>query len=365
MAEDVTSKLRSVSVEQIKNRKYFTKVWSVPARCDLKYVCFNWNNCPTLSIPFNERGKIIYPLDGLDITSRDSCELEELEKQAMRMLSKVNLSKYKNLKLKISYEEPLGDIELELVNGAGRRVAYYSRKANTVMFRQSDVHDSLFSAGDIVDEIIDGELVETGFISYHDLDDLDTVISGIESVEEDDMMFEKPVMYHRYLTDTPSNMKKFIRNALAKQPSDTVGDFSDTEINEILDSKGKKVLPKYINGLRFIGTGEPHLKLESQTVAFSEDAENEKQLADAIFGRRRDLSKKIDYHEIYDYIQKQEGAFDSLPKEEKAKVKKDYKQRMRQLNSRIGSMLGLGEEKALTSVFDGIAVNHHLLKPKN
>lgn len=118
MAKDVTSRLRSVSVEQIKNRKYFTRVWSVPAKCDLNYVCFNWSNCPTLSIPFNERGKIIYPLDGLDITTRDGCELDELEKQAMKMLSKAATRKSKNLKLKISYEEPLGDIELELANDA-------------------------------------------------------------------------------------------------------------------------------------------------------------------------------------------------------------------------------------------------------
>lgn len=364
MAEEVKCELRYVLAEKIK-RKRRTKVWAIPRDLNLDSVYFFWGN-RTFVKSLRDGGNPTNPVEDWNVAFRDGTELNDLQHRAVKMLRSVNLKKYKNLKLKMLYDETLGDIELELVNGAGGRLALYSRKAVTIMFRKGDVHDSLFSDADF--EVRYKDKVHADFIkvsSYHNLSDLGIVVSGIETEENNGTTIDRPVSFYRLLTDTPENMRKFVKTALAKQPSSVVEDLSVDEINDILETRGQKVLPTYIDGLRFIGTGEPHLKLGDITIAFGEEATNEAQLADAIFGKRRDLSKKILYHELYDYIQQEEGAYDSLPKDEKSKVIKDYKQRMRQLNYRIGSMLGLGKEKALTPVLDGIAINHLLLKPKN
>jgi len=50
-----------------------------------------------------------------------------------------------------------------------------------------------------------------------------------------------------------------------------------------------------------------------------------------------------------------------LDKKERENYIRDYKQRMRQLNYRLGAMFGLGENKALVSVDAGIAIDHRLL----
>ena len=124
-------------------------------------------------------------------------------------------------------------------------------------------------------------------------------------------------------------------------------------------------MPKYINGLRFIDTGEPYLKLGDLTNALSVSATNEAKLAKVIFGRRRDLSKIIRYEEIYDSIRETDGLYGTLASKQKNEVDKKIRDDAIRLNHRIGAMLGLGEEKALVTVEDGSAINHHLLKPKN
>ncbi|MBQ7802507.1 hypothetical protein IJ380_01400 [Candidatus Saccharibacteria bacterium] len=364
MTEEVKYELRYVIAEKIK-RKWHTKVWTISKDLNLDSVYFFWGN-RTFGKSLSDGGNPTNPVEDWDVTFRDGTELNDLQHRAIKILRSVNFKKYKNLKLRMRYDEVLGDIELELVNGAGGRLALYSRKAVTIMFRKGDVHDSLFSDADFevkYKDKVDADFLEVS--SYHNLSDLGIVVSGIETEESNGATIDCPVSFYRLLTDTPENMRKFVKTALAKQPSSVVEDLSVDEINDILEARGQKALPIYIDGLRFIGTGEPHLKLGDLTIAFSEEATNEAQLADAIFGKRRDLSKAISYHELYDYIQHQEGAYDSLSKSEKAKVIKSYKQQMRQLNYRIGSMLGLGKEKALTPVLDGIAINHLLLKPKN
>ncbi|MBR2543598.1 hypothetical protein IKF03_03350 [Candidatus Saccharibacteria bacterium] len=366
MVKDVNSKLRHVDANYFGKRKPLTAVWPIPAKCNLDDVHFNFMEYRN---HWDEKGKRepIYPLEDWSekITIQDGFELAELDKQARKVFADVNPCKYKNLKLKISYDEVLGDIELELVNGAGQRMAYYSKKATLVTFRKSDVHDSVFSAGDTVIEVIDGDPVETDFISYHNLDDLRVAITGIETVEKNGVVSDETILYYRLLTDTPRNIKKLVRSALNKLPSNAISDLSDSEVNEVLDNRGKKVLPKYINGLRFIGGGEPYLKLGELTNAFSVDAKNEARLAKVIFGERRDLSKTIFYEEIYDSVNESYGLYGSLSDSQKKAENKRLRDDMGRLNHRIGSMLGLGEKKALVSVEDGIAVNHHLLKPKN
>lgn len=364
MAKDVKSDLRYVLAEKLK-KKWHTKIWSISKSLNLDSVYFFWGN-RTFGKSLTDGGCPTNPVENWDIAFRDGTELNELQHQAVKLLRNANINKYKNLKLKMGYDEVLGDIELELVNGAGKRLSAYTKKAVIVMFRKGDVGDSLFSDFDYEIKTInkvDADL--TKIESYHNLCDLGVAITGIETKEECGILTNRSISYYRLLTDTPSNMNKFVKTALEKQPSSILGDLSIGEINDVLDKRDKKVLPKYINGLRFIDTGEPYLKLGDLTNAFSVSATNEARLAKVIFGRRRDLSKIIRYEEIYDSIRETDGLYGTLASKQKNEVDRKIRDDAIRLNHRIGAMLGLGEEKALVTVEDGIAINHHLLKPKN
>lgn len=361
MTKDVNpDKYYTVAVEKLeKYRKVFSTSWNLPQKLSLNNVYINHFRYNYWSALRNKEEPPIFPIDW-DITCYDGTELDELERAVLNMLSSFKSSKYDNLTLKISYEEFLGDFTIELVdNTAKKTLASHSKTAVAITVCPSLVRkESMFS--------------EAG-----ELSDLLVVVNGEETVENyNTTCFGTHISATKLLiTNTPDVIEEIIGIAIGDQPSTVIGDLTNEEIALVLAARGRKIVPKYINGIEYIGKGQPRLKVGDYTLTFDgEEATKETHLAEVIFGKPRDLSETITYEEIFETLEGKNAPDDEMARiagrkwieledKERKTCIKDYKQRMRQLNFRLGSMLGLGEEKALTSVEAGIAVNYKLLKP--
>lgn len=363
MSKVVKSKFYTIDAEKLKKyRKTFSASWSIPKNLNLDNVFFS----PLALSGYNRyrasvRGgeKPIFPVDEWDIIFRDGTELLELECAVRNMLSNFELSKYADLTLKISYEILLGDFTLELANNAtSETLALHSKNSAKVTICPSIARkESIFSG-------------------VGELSDLLVAIDGEETIENSTLRFDTHITTAKLLiTDTSEVIDDIIRIAIAGQPTTTVEDLTDAELALVAASRGWKLVPRYLNGIKYIGKGQPRLKVGDYVLAFDgEEATKETHLAEVIFGKPRDLSETITYEEIFEALEGKDATDDELAriagrkwieledKDRKLYIK-DYRQRMRQLNFRLGSMLGLGEEKALTSVEAGIAVNYKLLKP--
>ena len=362
MAKDVKTKFYTIDVEKLeKYRKTFSTSWSIPKNLNLDNVSFS----PFALSGYNgwkasARGdeKPIFPVGEWDIIFRDGTELLELESAVRNMLSGFELNKYADLTLEISYEELLGDFTLELVNNTtGETLALHSKISAKVTICPSLARkESIFS--------------ESG-----ELSDLLVAINGEETIENSSLRFDTHITSTKLLiTETPEVIDDIIRIAIVCQPATTVEDLTDAELALVVASRGWKLMPRYINGIKYIGKGQPRLQIGELVVTFGgEEATKETHLAEIIFGKPRDLSEAITYEEIFETLEDGNAENDeiakavgrkwmNLSKKERIECIRDYKQRTRQLNFRLGSMLGLGEERALTSVEAGIAVNYKLLK---
>lgn len=361
MAEEVKTKFYSVDAKKLgKYRKIFSTFWTIPKDLNLDDIYFchlHYNYWKALA---NKSGDPIFPVDEWDISFRDGTELLELERATRNMLSGFELDKYTNLTLKISYEKLLGDFTLELVDETAKKtLALHSKTSAVVTISPSLVRE------------------ESMFSEAGELSDLLVAINGEETVENNNALrFDTHITSTKLLiTDAPGVINDIIRIAIGEQPSATIGDLTDAELALVVASRGQKLVPRYLNGIEYIGKGQPRLRIGGLVVAFDgEEATKETHFAEIIFGKPRDLSETITYEEIFETLEGKNAPDDEMARiagrrwveledGERKTCIKDYKQRMRQLNFRLGSMLGLGEEKALTSVEAGIAVNYKLLKP--
>ncbi len=362
MPKDVKSKFYTIDAKKLeKYRKVFSASWSIPKNTNFNNVLFSplalsgYNRWKT-----SDRGdeKPIFPVGEWDITFRDGTELLELESAVRNMLSGFELNKYADLTLKISYEKLLGDFTLELVNNAtSETLALHSKTSAKVTICPSLARkESIFSGA--------GEL-----------SDLLVAIDGEEAIENSTLHFDVHITTTKLLiTDTSEVIDDIIRIAIENQAATTIGELTDAELALVVESRGQKLMPKYLNGIKYVGKGQPRLQVGKRIVTFDgEEATKETHLAEIIFGKPRDLSETITYEEIFETLEGSNILDDEIARiagrrwveledKERKSCIKDYKQRMRQLNHRLGSMLGLGEEKALTSVEAGIAINHKLLK---
>ncbi len=304
---------------------------------------------------FSRRSEIVIdPTVHWDIVIRDGTELKDLESAVRQILGNAQAAGYygaRKMKLKIKFEANLGEIWLELVNTTiGETISSYTRTAETVTARCSGVYARAFAE---YDELCDIPIIvhaNTVMKSIHSKGDVSELLTDVSM----------GAVYSRLLTIQVNEIDAILEIFLSNQSKDKIKEFSDEELSALLKTRGRKMLPLSIQGMCYVGGGQPRLVLDGYGVTFNgETANKEANLAEVIFKKGRNLSQVITYEDIFEAL---EGGdwLDLTNEERKARIK-DYKQRMRQLNYHLGSMLGLGEINALVSADGGIAINHRLL----
>lgn len=381
MNEDVKTELVTVSARKIPKR-YFETEWEIPEDLDVKtiHLC---DYSPSFS---HRNDMIVNPVAGWDVPTRYSFELYDLESALKWFISEIQRVKnysISKLKLRIKLEFNLGEIWLTLTDGmSGDELASFARTAEAVTTRLSNAFPS-------------------GVAEYDELYDLLVLVHGETRISGSYIgsNLEPRIIYRKFLTGEKTEIDSLLTIFMNGQTKERIGELSDAELSLLLQFRGKKMLPLTIRGLRYIGEGQPRLVLDGYVVAFDGDvATKEANLAEIIFGKLRDLTQTITYEEIfetlngandmvnskvaqlesedraklseseqrerienYERVKLASTRWTDLSKPEQRKYIDDYKQRMRQLNYRLGAMFGLGEIKALVSVDAGIAINHRLL----
>ncbi len=406
MSEDVKTELLTISAKKIP-KHFFETEWEIPRKLDVNAIHLG-DYTPSFS---HQNEMIVNPVTNWDIPIRYGFELYDLESALRWFLSELQAVEYYGVskpKLKIKFELNLGEIWIVLIDEtSGRELASYVRSAEAVTTRLSSMclsglaeYDELYDLSVLVHgEIrVKGSYVMAKYESK-DFSNLKTIKSSIveEKVRRPSLMSD--LTYRQLITGEKAVVSNLLTIFMNGQTKERMGELSDAELAFLLQSRGKKMLPASINGLRYIGEGQPRLVLDGYVVPFDgETATKEANLAEVIFGKPRDLTKTITYEEIfetlsganslandnvarleakertnldenklkervenYEFAQFASVRWIELNKAEQRKCIDDYKQRMRQLNYRLGAMFGLGEHKALVSVNAGIAVNHRLL----
>lgn len=406
MSEDVKTKLFTIGARKIP-KHFFEIEWEIPRKLDVNAIHLG-DYTPSFS---HQNETIVNPVANWNIPIRYGFELYELESALRWFLFELQAVEYYGVskpKLKIKFELNLGEIWIVLIDEtSGRELASYVRSAEAVTTRLSSMclsglaeYDELYDLSVLVHgEIrVKGSYVMAKYESK-DFSSLKTIKSSIveEKVRRPSLMSD--LTYRQLITGEKAVVSNLLTIFMNGQTKERMGELSDAELAFLLQSRGKKMLPASINGLRYIGEGQPRLALDGYIVSFDGDvATKEANLAEIIFGKPRDLTKTITYEEIFETLagansvvnnkvaqleSKERTKLDKselkehtedyerarlasvqwvdLDKTEQRKCIEDYKQRMRQLNYRLGAMFGLGEIKALVGVDAGIAVDYRLL----
>lgn len=305
---------------------------------------------------FSQRSEIVIdPTIHWDIVIRDGTELKDLESAVRQILGNARTAGYygaREMKLKIKFEANLGEIWLELVDTAtGETVSSYTRIAETVTARCSGVYIRALTE---YDEFCDIPILVHA----------NTMIKSIRpknNAPELSTDISMGAVYSRFLTIRVNEIDAILEIFLSNQSKDKIKELSDEELSMLLKARGRKMLPRFIQGIRYVGNGQPRLVLNDYVATFNgETANKEANFAEVIFKKGRDLSRTITYEEIFEALEGEDW-LDLTTKERDAYIK-DYRRRMRQLNYRLGSMLGLGETRALVPADGGIAIDHSLLE---
>lgn len=305
---------------------------------------------------FSQRNTIVInPTAHWDVIIRDGTELKDLESAIRQLLGNAQAAGYygaREMKLKIKFEAVLGEIWLELVDVvANRTISSYTRATETATARCSGVYAKTFTEYDELCDIPILVHAKTTMKFVHPQDGASGLSAGISM----------NVIYSRFLTTKVSKVDVILEIFLSNQSRDKIKEFSNDELSALLKARGRKMLPLSIQGIRYVGDGQPRLVLDEYVATFNgETANKEANLAEVIFKKGRNLSRVITYEEIFEALEG--GDWLDLTAKERDAYIKDCKQRMRQLNYRLGSMLGLGEMRALVPANGGIAINYRLLE---
>lgn len=379
MNEDVTSKLITIDSKEMP-KQFFEVEWKLQDNIDVTTIHLD-NYVPS----FSHRDEVVVnPISGWNILIRDGTEVHDLELAIKKFLSNAQLANYygsSKPKLKIKFELNLGEIWISLIdNVATQELASFTRTAEAITTRFSNAHPSIFAE---YDELYDLSVLVHGSTTFKSSEATIVTTTQVKNDQskKTSIKVKKPrinktinTTYLQFLTGEKAEIDKILAIFLNHQNGKIISDLSDDELALILQSRSRKMLPSTINGLRYIGKGQPRLVLGKYVLPFDgEEATKEANLAEIIFGKQRDITETVTYEEIFETLEGKNAENDEfaqiagrkwldLDKNEQKSCIKDYKQRMRQLNYRLGAMLGLGETKALVAVDSGIAIDHRLLQ---
>lgn len=130
------------------------------------------------------------------------------------------------------------------------------------------------------------------------------------------------------------------------------------------DSIGYKLLPKYINGIKFIDSSEPKLVLDEFEVIFKVNNTREVELAKMIFRKDEEsLYGLVEYDELSEHFSGSEEEWFSMSESEKKKFRDEMERASRQLGNRIAKMIG-SAECVISAEKYGLRVKSEFLKPK-
>lgn len=379
MNEDVTSKLITIDSKEMP-KQFFEVEWELQDNIDVTTIHLD-NYVPS----FSHRDEVVVnPISGWNILIRDGTEVHDLELAIKKFLSNAQLANYygsSKPKLKIKFELNLGEIWISLIdNVATQELASFTRTVEAITTRFSNAHPSIFAE---YDELYDLSVLVHGSTTFKSSEATIVTTTQVKNDQskKTSIKVKKPrinktinTTYLQFLTGEKAEIDKILAIFLNHQNGKIISDLSDDELALILQSRSRKMLPSTINGLRYIGKGQPRLVLGKYVLPFDgEEATKEANLAEIIFGKQRDITETVTYEEIFETLEGKNAENDEfaqiagrkwldLDKNEQKSCIKDYKQRMRQLNYRLGAMLGLGETKALVAVDSGIAIDHRLLQ---
>lgn len=379
MNEDVTSKLITIDSKEMP-KQFFEVEWELQDNIDVTTIHLD-NYVPS----FSHRDEVVVnPISGWNILIRDGTEVHDLELAIKKFLSNAQLANYygsSKPKLKIKFELNLGEIWISLIdNVATQELASFTRTAEAITTRFSNAYPSIFAE---YDELYDLSVLVHGSTTFKSSEATIVTTTQVKNDQskKTSIKVKKPrinktinTTYLQFLTGEKAEIDKILAIFLNHQNGKIISDLSDDELALILQSRSRKMLPSTINGLRYIGKGQPRLVLGKYVLPFDgEEATKEANLAEIIFGKQRDITETVTYEEIFETLEGKNAENDEfaqiagrkwldLDKNEQKSCIKDYKQRMRQLNYRLGAMLGLGETKALVAVDSGIAIDHRLLQ---
>lgn len=361
-------------------KQFFEVEWELQDNIDVTTIHLD-NYVPS----FSHRDEVVVnPISGWNILIRDGTEVHDLELAIKKFLSNAQLANYygsSKPKLKIKFELNLGEIWISLIdNVATQELASFTRTAEAITTRFSNAHPSIFAE---YDELYDLSVLVHGSTTFKSSEATIVTTTQVKNDQskKTSIKVKKPrinktinTTYLQFLTGEKAEIDKILAIFLNHQNGKIISDLSDDELALILQSRSRKMLPSTINGLRYIGKGQPRLVLGKYVLPFDgEEATKEANLAEIIFGKQRDITETVTYEEIFETLEGKNAENDEfaqiagrkwldLDKNEQKSCIKDYKQRMRQLNYRLGAMLGLGETKALVAVDSGIAIDHRLLQ---
>lgn len=351
--EEVTPRAQIVDAECLP-KQFFDTEWEIPKDIciDNIQICDYWSS-------FSKRDEsVIDPTSSWKMIFRDGTELKDLESAIKRMLSNAQTMDYYGAdatKMRIKFEANLGEFWLELIDAAtGEIISSYERVAETVTARCSGIYAKMFSECDCEhDDLYDLPVVVYAHTTIRSL----RTEGSVKKLSTDILM---NAFYSRFLTIKMTEIESILTVFLSGQNKERINELSDEELALLLKKRGRKMLPTSIKGLRYIDGGQPRLILGECITTFNgEEATKEMGLAKVIFGEKRNLSKIITYDEIFEVLEGLDWM--NLSKKEQTVRIKDYKQRMRQLNYRLGAMLGTGDTKILVPAEFGITINHELL----
>lgn len=351
--EEVTPKAQIVDAECLP-KQFFDAEWEIP-----KDICIDDIQICDHRLSFSKRDELVIdPTSSWKMIFRDGMELKDLESAIKQMLSNAQAMGYYGAhatKMRIKFEANLGEIWLELLDTATDKIiSSYERVAETVTAQCSGVYAKMLSECNYEhDYLYDLPIVVYAHTTIRSL----RTEGGVKKLSIDILM---NTFYSRFLTVKITDIESILAIFLSRQNKERINELSNEELALLLKKRGRKMLPASIKGLRYIDGGQPRLVLGECITTFNgEEATKEMGLAKAVFGKKRNLSEIITYDEIFEILEGLDWM--DLSKREQTVRIKDYKQRMRQLNYRLGAMLGTGDVKILVPAEFGITINHELL----
>lgn len=353
--EEVTPRAQIVDAECLP-KQFFDVEWGFSK--DLDITTIHIGDYLYMS-SFSQRNDVsVDPTVGWGVIIRDGTELKDLESAVKQLLGNARAMGYYGacgMRMRIKFEANLGEIWLKLIDAAtGEIISSYERVAETVAARCSGIYAKMFSECDCEhDNLYDLPVVVYAHTTIRSL----RTEGNVKKLSTDILM---NAFYSRFLTIKLAEIESILTVFLSSQNKERINELSDEELALLLKKRGRKMLPTSIRGLRYIDGGQPRLILGECITTFNgEEATKEMGLVKVIFGKKRNLSEIITYDEIFEMLEGLDWM--NLSKKEQTVRIKDYKQRMRQLNYRLGAMLGTGDTKILVPAEFGITINHELL----
>lgn len=242
----------------------------------------------------------------------------------------------KNLTLSIKYALPTGDTDILLINAVNNSIiAEYTTKSDQILLDSKK---------------IDGKTKN----QYTTITSKNTLIVG----EDSRSWFSSTSRYFIF------NSCDELEMLLAKsKPVTTSGDnFRQLSIKaEELDYR---LVPKYINGIKFIDDSEPKLVLKELATLFTVNNTREIDLAKILFQKDDEsLYNLIEYDELSECFSGSEEEWFSMSESEKKKFKDEMERASRQLGNRIAKMIG-SAECVISAEKYGLRIKSEFLKPK-